>query len=190
VHFLKDREGRLSHHKRAGWLSPWVVGWTSLKTMFIYGTDFFLIRPGLLLLFAGLVLTLPLTLGPMTIGRMMLSLNWMLVGLVLSVLGLHGFYMGSLARIFFDYSGEATRRLLTVFSYTRSVAVSAAAGICGVALAVPLVREYLHSVNPITIETRSSTHLAVAGLLLLVAGLMNFTFTLAIHAAAVFVKRK
>jgi glycosyltransferase involved in cell wall biosynthesis len=190
VHFLKDREGRLSHHKRAGWLSPWVVGWTSLKTMFIYGTDFFLIRPGLLLLFAGLLLTLPLTRGPMTIGPIMLSLNWMLVGLVLSVLGLHGLYLGSLARIFFDYSGEATRRLLTVFSYTRSVAVSAAAGICGTALAVPLVGEYLRAGNPLTIETRSSTHLAVAGLLLLVAGLMNFTFTLAIHAAAVFVKRK
>ena len=23
IRFLKDREGRLSHHKRAGWFSPW-----------------------------------------------------------------------------------------------------------------------------------------------------------------------
>ena len=190
VHFRKDREGRLSHHKRAGWLSPWAVGWTSLKTMFIYGTDFVLIRPGLLLLFAGLLLTLPLAPGPMTIGPLTLSLSWMLLGLVLSVLGLHGFYMGSLARLFFDYSGEATRRLLALFSYTRSVAVSAAAGICGAALALPLIREYLHSGNPQAIKTLSSIHLAVAGLLFLVAGLMNFTFTLAIHAAAVFVRRK
>ena len=190
MHFRKDREGRLSHHKRAGWLSPWAVGWTSLKTMFIYGTDFVLIRPGLLLLFAGLLLTLPLVPGPMTIGPFTLSLSWMLLGLVLSVLGLHGFYMGSLARLFFDYSGEATRRLLALFSYTRSVAVSAAAGICGAALALPLIREYLHSGNPQAIKTLSSIHLAVAGLLFLVAGLMNFTFTLAIHAAAVFVRRK
>jgi glycosyltransferase involved in cell wall biosynthesis len=190
VHFLKDREGRLSHHKRAGWLSPWAVGWTSLKTMFIYGTDFFLIRPGLLLLFAGLLLTLPLAPGPLSIGPITLSLNWMLLGLTLSVLGLHGFYVGSLARIFFDYSGEATRRLLSVFSYTRSVVVSATAGICGTALAIPLVREYLHSGNSPTIKTLSSAHLAVGGLLFLVAGLMNFTFTLALHAAAVFVRRK
>jgi hypothetical protein len=178
VRFLKDREGRLSHHKRAGWLSPWAVGWTSLKTMFIYGTDFFLVRPGLLLLFAGLLFMLTL------------SLNWMLLGLTLSVLGLHGFYVGSLARIFFDYTGEATRRLLAVFSYTRSVALSAGAGITGAALAVPLIRDYLHSGNPLTNEFRSSTHLAVAGLLLLVAGFMNFTFTLALHAAAVIVRRK
>jgi hypothetical protein len=158
--------------------------------MFIYGTDFFLIRPGLLLLFAGLLLTLPLAPGPLSIGPITLSLNWMLLGLTLSVLGLHGFYVGSLARIFFDYSGEATRRLLSVFSYTRSVVVSATAGICGTALAIPLVREYLHSGNSPTIKTLSSAHLAVGGLLFLVAGLMNFTFTLALHAAAVFVRRK
>jgi glycosyltransferase involved in cell wall biosynthesis len=190
VHFLKDREGRFSHHKRAGWLSPWAGGWTSLKTMFIYGADFFLLRPGLLLLFTGLLLTVPLAFGPLTIGRMTLSLNWMLLGLALSVLGLHGFYVGSLARMFLDYTGEATRRLLTAFSYTRSVALSAAAGIAGAAMAIPLIREYLHSGNPLANETLSSTHLAVAGLLFLVAGFMNFTFTLALHAAAVVVKRK
>jgi glycosyltransferase involved in cell wall biosynthesis len=190
VHFLKDREGRLSHHKRAGWLSPWAVGWTSLKTMFIYGADFFLVRPGLLLLIAGLLLTLPLALGPLTVGPMTLSLNWMLLGLTLSVLGLHGFYVGSLARIFFDYTGEATRRLLNVFSYTRSVALSASAGIAGTALALPLIRDYLHFGSPMINNVLASTHLAVAGLLLFVAGFMNFTFTLALHAAAVIVRRK
>jgi hypothetical protein len=158
--------------------------------MFIYGADVFLLRPGQLLLIAGLLLTLPLAFGPMTIGPISLSLDWMLLGLTLSVLGLHGFYLGSLARMFFDYTGEATRRLLTMFSYTRSVALSAAAGITGVAMAVPLIREYLYSGKSLTTETLSSTHLAVAGLLFLVAGLMNFTFTLALHAASVIVRRK
>ena len=31
VRFYKDREGRLSHHKRAGWLSPWIAGWINLR---------------------------------------------------------------------------------------------------------------------------------------------------------------
>ena len=26
IRFLKDREGRLSHHKRSGWFSPWARG--------------------------------------------------------------------------------------------------------------------------------------------------------------------
>ena len=36
VRFYKDREGRLSHHKRSGWLSPWFAGWINLKAMFLY----------------------------------------------------------------------------------------------------------------------------------------------------------
>src|SRR5262249_44172890 len=44
VRFLKDEKGRLSHHKRAGWFSPWHAAWINLKAMFIYGADFFLYR--------------------------------------------------------------------------------------------------------------------------------------------------
>jgi glycosyltransferase involved in cell wall biosynthesis len=190
VTFFKDREGRFSHHKRTGWFSPWVVGWSSLKTIFIYGADSFLFRPGLLLLFAGLVLTLPLALGPRSIGPVALSLNWMLVGLTLSVLGLYGIYMGSLARVFLDYTGEPTRRLVSFFSYTRSVALSAAAGCAGIALILPSVLLYFRSGYSFANDPHSLTHLAVAGLLCLIAGIMNFTFTLAIHAASVIVKRK
>ena len=119
VRFLKDPEGRLSHHKRAGWFSPWHAAWINLKAMFIYGADFFLFRPGLLLLFFGLLLTLPMTYGPVAIGPITFSLYWMLFGLTLAVLGLHGFYVGSLVRILYDYNGFKTRRWLQVFSCTR-----------------------------------------------------------------------
>jgi hypothetical protein len=158
--------------------------------MFVYGADLFLLRPGVLLLSAGLLLTLPLVLGPMTVGPIALSLNWMLLGLTLSVLGLLGFYVGSIVRVFLDYTGDAIRRSLALFSYTRSVATSAAAVVTGIALAVPLIREYLQPGYSLTNNTLSSTHLAVAGFLFVVAGFMNFTFTLALHAAAVIVRRK
>ena len=190
VRFLKDREGRFSHHKRTGWFSPWAVGWTSLKTMFVYSADVFLFRPGLLMLLAGLILTLPLTFGPARVGSTTFSLNWMLLGLTLSVLGLHGVYLGSLARVFLDYSGETTRRFLDLFSYTRSVALSAATGITGAVMTLPSIRLILDSGYRSTSLTPSSTHLAVAGLLFLIAGFMNFTFTLALHASAVIVRRK
>jgi len=44
VRFLKDREGRLSHHKRAGWFSPFQAAWINLRAMFIYGSDFFVLQ--------------------------------------------------------------------------------------------------------------------------------------------------
>src|SRR4029078_844847 len=34
VRFLKDEKGRLSHHKRSGWFSPWHAAWINLKAMF------------------------------------------------------------------------------------------------------------------------------------------------------------
>lgn len=190
VRFLKDQEGRFSHHKRSGWFSPWAAAWINLKAMFVYGADFFLFRPGLVLLFAGLLLTLPLSLGPRSLGPITFSLNWMFLGLTLSVLGWHGFYVGSLARIFFDYSGKTTRRFLEVFSYTRSVVLSAVSFIVGGAMSIPLILDWVHSGYRLTPEALPLNHLAVAGLLFVIGGSMNFTFTLALHAAAANVKRK
>jgi hypothetical protein len=190
VQFLKDEKGRLSHHKRAGWFSPWHAAWINLKAMFVYGADFFLYCPGLLLLLMGLLLTLPLSGGPLTVGPITFSLHWMLLGLTLCVLGLHGFYVGALARVFFDYSGQVRRRWLDVFSYTRSVVASGLAVAGGTAFAAPLVVRYIYSGFQLTADVFPTTHLAVVGLLFVIAGFMNFTFTLALHAAAANVGRK
>ena len=190
VRFYKDRNGRLSHHKRSGWLSPWKAGWINLKAMFIYGADFFLFRPGLLLLMVGLLLTLPMTFGPITIGPIAFSLYWMLFGLTLSVLGLHGFYVGCLVRVFFDYNGRDTRLWLRIFSYTQSVVASAIALVVGTGLTAPLIREYIRSGLRLPADIFPANHLAVTGLLFLIGGCMNFTFTLALHAARVNVKRR
>jgi glycosyltransferase involved in cell wall biosynthesis len=69
VNFFKDREGRLSHHKRSGFLSPWIAGWKNLKVMLVYSADSFFIKPAIaLLIFGFLILTLVsyggLSLGP------------------------------------------------------------------------------------------------------------------------------
>jgi hypothetical protein len=59
----------------------------------------FFFRPGLLLLAIGLLLTLLMTFGSVSLGPVTFSLYWMLLGLSLSVLGLHRFYVGLLARV-------------------------------------------------------------------------------------------
>src|SRR3954454_2200774 len=82
VTFLKDRDGRLSHHKRSGWFSPWAAAWINLRAMFVYGSDFFLLKPGALLALIGLLLMIPTTTGDVTIGPVGLSLNWQFLALV------------------------------------------------------------------------------------------------------------
>ena len=99
IRFLKDRDGRLSHHKRSGWFSPWQAAWINLRAMFVYGADFFLYKPGLLLLLVGLALTLGLSLGEVKVGPVTFSLHWMWLGVSLAVLGLQCVYMGILAGV-------------------------------------------------------------------------------------------
>jgi len=53
VKFYKDREGRMSHHRRAGWLSPWIAGWLNLKVMLVYSRDTFFARSRVYLVLFG-----------------------------------------------------------------------------------------------------------------------------------------
>ena len=184
VRFLKDREGRMSHHKRAGWTAPWKAAWINLRAMFVNGADFFVLKPGLLLLFLGLVITLPLSFGPITIGPVTFSLYWMLAGVTLAVVGLQYVYFGALAQVLYDYTGEATKRWLGRFPYSRSVAGSALAFVLGVGLTVPLIVDYVSSGLSLPDNPGSIHHLAVAGLFTMIVGFTTFAFTLIINAAS------
>ncbi len=181
VRFLKDREGRLSHHKRAGWSSPFQAAWINMRAMFVYGAEFFTFRPGLAILAAGLLLTLPLAGGPIAVGRVHFSLYWMLLGLTLTVVGLQSFYVGCLAQVMHDYTGAARRRWQHVFPYTRTVFLSAAAFLVGLGLSAALVADYLRS-NLALSPADHVPYLGVLGLVLLIGSFLTFCFNLLLHA--------
>ncbi|HKA93434.1 MAG TPA: glycosyltransferase [Acidimicrobiia bacterium] len=183
VRFFRDPPGRLSHHRRRGWLSPWKAGWTNLRAMFVYGADFFVYRPGIVLTCLGLVLTLPLTFGPITIGPVEFSLYWMLLGVTLTVVGLQSFFSGCLAQMIYDETGAARRRWSRVFAYNRSIAVSVALFVTGVVLMSFLVITWLR--NGLRIEGFGAyEYMAITGLLLMIAAFTLFVFTLLVHALA------
>jgi hypothetical protein len=183
VHFLKDCAGRVSHMKRNGWLEPWRAGWINLRAMLLFGADFFLLRPGLVLLGLGLVLTVPVSLGPVPIGPITLSLNWMMLGLTLSVVGLQCFYLGCIVQVMYRYSAVRAERWLRLFSYDRAMLASGLAGLAGCGLGLPLVRQYVAGGLRLPSISTPQMHLAVLGLLLLVAAFHTFSCTLVLHAA-------
>lgn len=186
VHFLKDRDGRLSHMKRGGWMEPWRAGWINLRAMFVYGADFFVLRPGLALLTIGLLLTLPLSLGPVRLGSITFSLYWMLCGLSLSILGLQSFYLGCIAQVLYDFTGRARKRWLTLFAYNRSTIVSILFVVVGFILTTPLLVRYLTRGLSLEGNLVPFNHLAIIGLLCVAFGFMTFTSTLVLHAAALY----
>jgi len=187
IRFLKDKEGRLSHHKRSGWFSPWHAAWINLRAMFVYGADFFLFKPGLFLFALGSLLTFPLSFGPITVGPITFSLYWMLLGVSLALLGLQCVYMGVLAKVFFDYSGDTKAKWFRRFSYTRSVMISGLLFALGLSFAVSLTASYFR--NHYSLEA-TTNNLGITGLLLMIIGFMTFTFTLILHSTAVAVRRR
>jgi hypothetical protein len=190
VRFFKDREGRLSHHRRAGWLSPWKAGWSNLEVMLTHGAEFFTIWPGLILAGLGLLFMLPLTFGPIRIGYFVFSLYWMLLGLTLTIVGMQSAYLGFVTQILHDYGGESTHRLLKLFRYNRSIFLSMIVFVLGVLFMVPLLREYLRLGFRLSGKIGPHHHMAIMGLLFVIASFTNFVFTLVLHSAALRVQRR
>lgn len=179
VHFYKDRNGRQSHHLRAGWWSPWAAGWINLKIMFIYGANFFLMVPGILFLALGLLLTLPLAFGPVTIGSVTFSIFWMLLGLLLSVFGLQCLFTGVLSLAFFDYSGERIRKYARRFHYNRITGMAIIAFCIGLLIEVTFFKGYVQNGYSLSLAVnRVSLHRAVFGMFLMLVGFLTFVFTL------------
>ncbi|MBK7322750.1 MAG: hypothetical protein IPI82_09970 [Candidatus Microthrix sp.] len=143
VRFLKDAEGRVSHHKRAGWFSPFAAAWINLKAMFIHGADFFLVRPGLAALVVGLLLTVPLVAGPLTVAGVTFTTTTMIFGLVVSTLGIFSYQLGLLARVIYDRRGMTTQRLLRRYRYTRTVGSTMVGGVVGALATLPLLVRYV-----------------------------------------------
>jgi glycosyltransferase involved in cell wall biosynthesis len=185
VTFYKDQEGRLSHHKRSGWFSPFSAAWINLRAMFTYRVEYFVLKPGLFLLALGLLLTLPLSVGSVTIGSVTFSLYTMMVGLTLAVLGLQTFFFGCLAQVFTDHSGVARERWTKVFRYTRAVVSSAVVFVTGLCLAGVAAVSYVSHGGTLPPPASTTDHLAVTGLLFMITGFTSFAFTLLLHATGV-----
>lgn len=185
VTFYKDRDGRLSHHKRSGWFSPFHAAWINLRAMFVHGAEFFLVKPGIALCVIGLLLTLPLSFGGITIGPVTFSLYWMLIGLTLSVLGLQSIYFGCLAHIFLDYTGLARQRWRQAFVYTRTVVASGMVFAVGFALSASVLVHYVTHDFSLPSPASALDHLGIVGLLFMIMGFSTFCFTLLLHATDV-----
>ena len=185
VTFYKDREGRVSHHKRSGWFSPFQAAWINLRAMFVYRAEFFALKPGLFFLIVGLLLTLPLSFGSISVGSVTFSLYWMLLGVTLAVLGLQSFCFGVLAQVLCDYSGDSRARWTRLFRYTPTVIASIVLFLIGLGLAGALVVHYVTHNFALPPPSALLDHLAVTGSLLMIIGFTGFCFTLLLYATGV-----
>src|SRR2546423_11657719 len=179
VKFYKDREGRLSHHRRMGWLSPWLAGWLNLKVMLVYTPDSFLLKPGILLTAIGALIACALSRGPVTIGGVGFSLYWLLFGVTCVTLGYSSIQIGVLARVMHGLRPQSLERLRQILDYDRGMLLSAGCVLIGIVLLSLLVYHYLNA----EFRLFEISHPAIFGLLLIIVGFQTFCFTLLLEMA-------
>jgi hypothetical protein len=179
VKFYKDREGRFSHHRRMGWLSPWIAGWLNLKVMLVYTPDSFLLKPGIVLTAIGALISCALAMGPVTIGGVGFSLYWLLFGVTCVTLGYSSIQIGVLARVMHGLRPKSLKRLRQILSYDRGMLLSAGCVLVGIVLLSTLVYHYLNS----EFKLFEISHPAIFGLLLIIVGFQTFCFTLLLEMA-------
>jgi glycosyltransferase involved in cell wall biosynthesis len=177
IKFYKDRQGRVSHHLRVGWRSPWVAGWVNLKVMLIYAADSFLLKAGAALLVIGLLLSVGLAAGPVRIGRIGFSLHWMLLGVTCATLGYSSIQIGVLARIMHGLKPQFEERFEKIMTYDRAMLASAVLGFAGLVLLGNLSYHYLQH----GLQLEAISHPAILGLLLVILGFQTFGFSLLIE---------
>jgi glycosyltransferase involved in cell wall biosynthesis len=177
VHFYKDREGRLSHHKRAGFWSPWSAGWINLKVMLVYTPDSFLLKPGILMFLFGAALCVSLSGGGYSIGGIGFDLHWMLFGLTLSVLGYGCVQIGILARLSHGLRSGMEKAISEVLTYDRGMILAGLLSVLGMLLAGHLLWQYVTG----GLRLLQVSYTAVFGLFLIVTGFQTFGFTLLIE---------
>jgi hypothetical protein len=177
VRFHRDRVGRESHLKRIGWRAPWSAGWNSLRVMFLYAPDFFLLVPGCLLLGGGLVVSAVLAPGPTTVLGVGLDLHWMILGIAMTTLGYSVVQLAILARVYHDFDPAYTDRVMRTASYNHGMALASLLVLLGLVPTGALAVDWLgHS-----LRLSSVSHPAVFGLELLILGCQTFAFTLLLH---------
>jgi glycosyltransferase involved in cell wall biosynthesis len=179
VKFYKDREGRFSHHRRMGWLSPWVAGWLNLKVMLVYTPDSFLLKPGIVLTAIGALFACGLAAGPITLGGIGFGLYWLLLGVTCVTLGYSSIQIGVLARVMHGLRPKSLKGLRQVLSYNRGMALAGSAVLVGLTLLGILVYHYLLA----KFRLFEISHPAIFGLLLIIVGFQTFCFTLLLEMA-------
>ncbi len=182
IHFYKDREGRVSHHRRLGWFSPWYAGWINLKVMLLYAPHQMLVKPGIGFWVLGFGLVLMQIAGPVAVGPITFSASFMLLGLTLAVLGLSSVQMGILVETFSDlerfYQSRIATLLKCYFTYTNGMICGAISLCTGLIFSLGFVAQWISQ----DYRLSALPWYAVLGLLLVISGIQTVLFNLVYQA--------
>lgn len=170
IDFYKDRNGRVSVHKRLGWLSPWLAAWSNIQAMMVHGGNKLARFAAWPLLVVGGILAGLLAIGPVSLFGLNLSLITQAVGVMLFVCGLTLLYGDWTFELLYPYRPQFRQRAWLLLDYDRVMGGVVALFFLGLGL----VANYaFHVGGPAWIA-----HLALTGLLMMAVSVITFIFSL------------
>jgi glycosyltransferase involved in cell wall biosynthesis len=178
VRFYKDREGRFSHHRRSGWLSPWKAGWSNLRAMFTFAPDLFFLPIGTVSFCLGFGASTLMAAGPIRTPWFLLTLNSLLFSIALSIFGFSLVSGGLVVRCYFNFDPSFTRRFYQRWPYNRLMSIVGLLLTLGLIPTIQLMIQWLAG----QFSLHSFHFINVYGLELIMLGAQLFAFTLMIEA--------
>ncbi len=113
ISFLKEPEGRVSHHKRGSWLSPFKAGWGTLRVTFTYLFDRIFVLPGLIIGSLATFINTIISLSPIFIlEKLQLGLLAQTMLLCISIFGSGAFALGSISQYAYRRQNTISSKLV------------------------------------------------------------------------------
>ena len=162
IPFFKDVEGRISHVKRQGWMTPFRAGWRTVNVLLTNAADFFLVKPGILLSVIGTILLLILSNGPVSIFSTTFTLNTMAFGLGIAGLGYFMTSFGVVTRCIYDRTHITVRKWSQILTFNRVMPPCIAVVLVGVFPIWKFVSNWLSNDRMIELSDEHIQHLAIA----------------------------
>jgi hypothetical protein len=182
IHFYKDQKGRLSHLKRAGWVTPWRAGWHTLKIILTYGSERVIQPISLFLSILGLAGLVALSSGPiqlfgltLTLHTMMLASTFLIIGLVLAGISILSICIN-------DRTGHDVHRWSDRFRFTRSMKISLLLFVLGCGICAVFAAKYVASGFVFGDDAAWISHLSVIGLTAIIVSILIAGFSILLQA--------
>jgi glycosyltransferase involved in cell wall biosynthesis len=112
IDFLKEPQGRISHQRRNGWLTPFKAGWGTLRVTASFSLDRLLFLPGIFLASSGVLLnSLMLFLSESSLEKLGFGTLTSSIFTAVSLIGILTSGLATISHLIYYPNGSATRLL-------------------------------------------------------------------------------
>lgn len=184
IPFYRDRDGRVSNVKRAGWTTPYRAGWETLRVLFTNAADYLLLRPGAFFALLGTFGVLVLGGGPIEIGGATFTLHTQTLALATAILGWFAVGTGLVARTIYESEPRTALRWTQRLPFGRAVLACGLLAGVGLAMDAAFVVGWWRHDRRIDEELEFLSHLSLVGLFAISASFILFTTSMTMSALA------